>query len=61
MLPMIHDIFTAMLVAETLPHMSVAQYLRHERTDNIRHELVDGYLYAMTGASDRHNESTGWR
>lgn len=41
-----------------LPRMSVAEYLQYELTSEIRHELVDGYLYAMTGASLRHGEIT---
>lgn len=41
---------------ETLPRMSWAEYLAYEQDQPIRHELVDGYLYAMTGASDRHEE-----
>jgi Uma2 family endonuclease len=41
---------------ESLPCMSVDDYLTFERESEIRHELVDGYLYAMTGASDRHEE-----
>jgi Uma2 family endonuclease len=30
-----------------------------EFDSEIRHELVDGYVYAMTGASDRHDEIAG--
>jgi Uma2 family endonuclease len=41
---------------ETLPRMTPAEYLAYEQDQSIRHELVDGYLYAMTGASDRHEE-----
>lgn len=41
---------------EALPRMSPETYLAYERDQQIRHELVDGYLYAMTGASDRHEE-----
>ena len=37
-----------------LPRMSVEQYLEYERSQEIRHELVDGHLYAMTGASEMH-------
>jgi len=46
------------LPAETLPHMSVEEYLKFEHHSSIRHELVDGYVYAMTGASDRHEDIT---
>jgi len=45
-----------MIAAESLPRMSISDYLAFERDSEIRHELVDGYLYAMTGASDRHEE-----
>jgi len=41
---------------ETLPRMTSVEYLAYEQDQSIRHELVDGYLYAMTGASDRHEE-----
>ncbi|MCF7989159.1 MAG: Uma2 family endonuclease [Thiohalocapsa sp.] len=39
--------------------MTVDQYLAYERDSDVRHELVDGYLYGMTGASDRHEEIAG--
>jgi Uma2 family endonuclease len=39
-----------------LPRMSPEAYLAYEREQPIRHERVDGYLYAMTGATDRHEE-----
>jgi Uma2 family endonuclease len=42
--------------APTLPPMSPETYLDYERESDCRHELVAGYLYAMTGASDRHDE-----
>ncbi len=45
--------------AESLPRMGVEEYLSYERQSDIRHELVDSYLYAMTGASDRHEEIAG--
>jgi Uma2 family endonuclease len=41
---------------EALPRMSPQQYLAYELDQPVRHELVDGYLYAMTGATDRHEE-----
>lgn len=41
---------------EALPRMTPKEYLAYEKDQPIRHELVDGYLYAMTGASDRHEE-----
>ncbi|MEN8260972.1 MAG: Uma2 family endonuclease [Pseudomonadota bacterium] len=36
--------------------MTLTEYLEYEQDQLIRHDLVDGYLYAMTGASDRHEE-----
>jgi Uma2 family endonuclease len=45
-----------MIAAESLPRMSVSEYLAFEQESETRHELVDGYLYAMTGATDRHEE-----
>ena len=35
--------------------VSVEDYLEGEKDSPIRHEYVDGYIYAMAGASDRHN------
>ena len=46
------------LSPESLPRMSPNDYLKYESSQDIRHELVDGYLYAMTGASDKHEEIT---
>lgn len=37
-----------------LPRMSVDEYLAYEHSQDVRHEFVDGYLYAMIGASERH-------
>jgi Uma2 family endonuclease len=48
---------TAMLASpESLPRLPPDEYLAYEQQQQLRHELVDGYLYAMTGASDRHEE-----
>ena len=44
------------LSPEALPRMTPEAYLAYEREQPVKHELVDGYLYAMTGASDRHEE-----
>ena len=35
--------------------VTVQDYLEGEKDSPIRHEYVDGYVYAMAGASDRHN------
>ncbi|MBD0370012.1 MAG: Uma2 family endonuclease [Pyrinomonadaceae bacterium] len=36
-------------------HISVAEYLAGERESDVRHEYVEGEVYALAGASDRHN------
>jgi len=36
-------------------YISVAEYLANEKASPVRHEYVDGQMYAMAGASDRHN------
>ena len=36
-------------------YTSVAEYLAREKDNPVRHEYVDGQVYAMAGASDRHN------
>jgi Uma2 family endonuclease len=39
--------------------VSVAEYLAGEKDSPVRHEYVDGQVYAMAGASDRHNRIAG--
>ena len=41
--------------ARKFTHIRAADYLSQENDGNWRHEFVDGVLYAMAGASDRHN------
>jgi Uma2 family endonuclease len=41
--------------ASPLRTMSVEEYLRFDERSPIRHEFVSGELYAMTGATVRHN------
>lgn len=38
-----------------IPRITVAEYLEGERDANVRHEYIDGQVYAKSGASDRHN------
>lgn len=45
----------SMSEAFQLEPISVEEYLRLEKSSEIRHEYVGGYLYAMTGTSRRHN------
>lgn len=44
-----------MLQRENPAPIDVAAYLAAERDSTVRHEYVGGQLYAMAGASDRHN------
>jgi Uma2 family endonuclease len=40
-------------------HVGVDEYLRDEELSDQRREYVDGAVFAMTGASDRHNDLVG--
>ncbi len=40
-------------------YLSVEDYLAGENESPVRHEYVDGQVYAMAGASDRHNRIAG--
>ena len=44
--------------AHKLP-ITAAEYLEGELRSEVRHEFVDGRVYAMSGASRRHNEICG--
>jgi Uma2 family endonuclease len=41
------------------PYVSVEEYLEGERDSQLRHEYVEGHVYAMAGASDDHNRIAG--
>lgn len=40
-------------------YVSVEEYLAREHTAEIKHEYVDGGVYAMVGVSDRHEVVAG--
>lgn len=40
-------------------HFTLEEYRELERGSEIRHEYVNGHIYAMAGASPRHNDLTG--
>jgi Uma2 family endonuclease len=42
-------------LAETRSRLTVEEYLEGEQTSGIRHEYVDGQVFAMAGASANHN------
>lgn len=44
-----------MSVPRKLQRLSVTEYLEAEKDSAVRHEFIDGQIYAMAGASDRHN------
>lgn len=44
-----------MSVPRKLHRLSVAEYMEAEKDSLVRHEYVDGQIFAMAGASDRHN------
>jgi Uma2 family endonuclease len=45
------------MIAERVhgPLWTAEQYLEMERQSPIRHELIDGYVYAMAGGTQRHD------
>lgn len=44
-----------MATAQQIPLMTEAEYLEAEKTAEERHEYIDGYVYAMSGAHSNHN------
>ena len=40
------------------PYLSEQEYLDGERLSEFKHEYIDGYVYAMAGASANHNRIT---
>jgi len=40
---------------QSLPFISENEYLTGEQDSSVRHEYVNGQVYAMAGASDKHN------
>lgn len=43
-----------MIVSPQQPYLTPDQYLQMEDVSNIKHEYIDGQIYAMAGASDPH-------
>ena len=43
----------------TAPYVSIEEYLQGEPASEVRHEYIDGQVYAMAGAGERHNLISG--
>ncbi len=41
--------------AQTKPRLTVAEYLAFEAESEIKHEYIDGEIFAMTGGTDNHS------
>ena len=48
-----------MALPQSLEYISEEEYLRGERESAVRHEYINGLVYAMAGASDKHNTIAG--
>ena len=48
-----------MAFAQPIPGISEEDYIRGEQESSIRHEYIGGLVYAMVGASDKHNLVAG--
>ncbi len=48
-----------MIAAKSSPYLSPEQYLALEATSAVKHEYIDGEIYAMAGATDVHVTLTG--
>ena len=46
-------------IAKSADWISPEDYLQGEHSAEVRHEYVDGHVYAMAGASDDHNRIAG--
>lgn len=47
-----------MPTVKTRARITVEEYLEGEHTSDVKHELIDGYVYAMAGASKNHERIT---
>ncbi len=48
-----------MTALRKITYLSEQEYLAAELTANVRHEYIDGQIYAMAGASENHNRIAG--
>lgn len=47
------------MIAEAMPFLSPEEYLAFEETADVRHEYLDGEIFAMAGASSDHASLVG--
>ena len=52
-------LISCVMSAETIPYLSVEDYLTGEASSEVRHEYFDGLVTAMAGASDIHEIIAG--
>ena len=43
-----------MVISQSKYYISPEEYLENEKVSEIKHEYIDGQVYAMAGASDAH-------
>ncbi len=48
-----------MSIASRLAYVTIEEYLKAEETASVKHEYVDGRVFAMSGANRRHNIIAG--
>ncbi len=48
-----------MLAQTVVTPLSITEYLQQEQGSKIRHEYVDGHIFAMAGGSRAHNRISG--
>jgi Uma2 family endonuclease len=46
-------------ILENAKQMTFEEYLEFEKTSEVRHEFVDGFVFAMAGANNAHNVISG--
>lgn len=48
-----------MIATQSSPYLTPKQYLKLEKSSTVKHEYIDGAIYAMAGATDAHVTITG--
>jgi Uma2 family endonuclease len=50
-----YDECETMVESSKIPNMTVDEYLSFEESSSVRHEYVDGQVFAMSGSTEAHN------